>query len=1839
MTILTVGPGQQYSTIGAAVAASKDGDVVQVQAGTYTNDFVTVTKDITLEGVGGMVHMVATVPPPNGKAIMTVNGDVTVRNFEFSGAKVRDGNGAGIRYEGGDLTVENSYFHHNENGLLANPDAGGSITIRNSEFAYNGKGDGYTHNLYVNAVGSLTIEDSYFHDANVGHEIKSRALNTTITGTRIHDNGSTASYSVDLPNGGKAVLSGNTIQQGPNSQNPAIVAFGAEGGLHAGSSLTMTDNTVINDLGSSSAKLLLNPTSIAASISGTDVFGLSSGQLSSGPASITGTTYLASRPVLDTASPWLPDGAQTLDGAAAAETLAGGAGNDLISGYAGDDCLAGLAGNDTLRGGAGSDRLVGGDGGDFLAAGNGNDTIAGGTGNDTMSGGDGNDRFTLAPGLGNDRINGFDAEPTGGQDLLDISAFGVTAANFTSQVAITQQAAGTLVSAGSGSVLLAGVNAASISVSDFVLASSAPATATLALAPTAALAVAPTVLTFDEFVLSRGAEQRLSGTYGGFTWAQTGIYRPDGSLGYKTASGNNLAFFGEATGNEVRGYEATAGNPIVIRRADGGDFTFSSAAFSSAFNTNLQITAEAFDDGARVGTYTFVATRGTAAVVSFDGQSRFSSIDELRFDAPNYFGFDNFTFLPETTTTVPPTLAITAANASRAEGAAGTTTPFTFTVTRSGDTSGASTVAWTVGGTGTSAASASDFAGGTLPAGTLSFAAGQASRTITVNVAGDGTVEGNETFAVTLSGATGATIATGSATGTIQNDDVAATLPTLAIAAANASRAEGAAGTTTPFTFTVTRSGDTSGASTVAWTVGGTGTSAASASDFAGGTLPAGTLSFAAGQASQTITINVTGDGTVEGNETFAVTLSGATGATIATGSAIGTIQNDDVAATLPTLAIAAANASRAEGAAGTTTPFTFTVTRSGDTSGASTVAWAVSGTGTSAASASDFAGGTLPAGTLSFAAGQASRTITVNVAGDGTVEGNEAFAVTLSGATGATIATGSATGTIQNDDTTSGGGSGTPVVDFALQNTAGAASKAQYVQFMQVFAQGTVPSGSDLYAEVGGQKVPTQMEVTQRYADGSVKAAVITLYEPPIAAGTTLEGRLVIGQGATGPDLPANASIAAGYNLAVNMDIQGVGAVRIDAAAELTKAIAAGKAEILMQGPLATEVRVDVYVTSSLHITLDITTFADGSINTQVQFNNDRAMTSTGGTIRYNSISITQDGQTKFSYGALTQYQYQTWKIDVADNTSVDQTLNVLHDIDHAEQTATFQNYDLGYNVSTTTLNGYANAVKATSWTEVLGVNGLVQYMPQTGGRPDIGPTTTPNAVWLITQDQRAADYALGQASAAGSVPWHMYDPVNGTYVSLENYPNIWFDYRAGPGTGSTALTQQPSGSTGWTPETAHAPDLSYTAYMLTGDRYYLDQLNAQASWAIATAWHEPRQRGNGIIVNDNEQVRTQAWTMRVIDEAAWANPDGSAEQAYFSEIAANNWAYLAGRIPTLTQQQGEIHGIVPGNYRDGSATAPWQQDFFASTAAQAALRGNEDAREVLKWQANFLSGRFLSPDLDPHNGYAYSMNVYVSSTSTQYLKTWAAVQSAMQANGNAQTDATPSSGYYAELALMSNAEIITVFAGGDDPTDHAVAANAMKAYGWLLYDNDPYLRSDPQYQIVPRMPDGTQMSADEMYVSTAAGIVSFGGAQVFIYHAGANRAELRGTSGADILIDRTNQGGDTLVGGAGGDYLIGGAGTNLFTPGGGADYVVVGKGAATIQVDPTLAGRLEVAGFRPGTDRLDLLLSADGRGADILGTAVQDAYGGTVMTVSPGVTLVLDGVLPSQLSTAIFI
>ena len=255
----SVGAGKTYATPCKAFAAAAAGDTIEIQAGTYTGDVCTISKsNLKIRGVNGRPKIAAGGKNAGGKAIWVVGGnDITIDNVERYGAAVPDKNGAALRLEGTNFTLRNSFLHDNENGILSGEKTASTIIIENNEFGHNGRGDGYTHNVYIGKAGKLTFRYNFSHDANVGHNLKTRALYNTISYNRFSslragETGSTAagkpSYEINVPNGGTTYIIGNIIMQPAASNNPAMVSYGEEGiASDRKSDLYVINNTFVND--------------------------------------------------------------------------------------------------------------------------------------------------------------------------------------------------------------------------------------------------------------------------------------------------------------------------------------------------------------------------------------------------------------------------------------------------------------------------------------------------------------------------------------------------------------------------------------------------------------------------------------------------------------------------------------------------------------------------------------------------------------------------------------------------------------------------------------------------------------------------------------------------------------------------------------------------------------------------------------------------------------------------------------------------------------------------------------------------------------------------------------------------------------------------------------------------------------------------------------------------------------------------------------------------------------------------------------------------------------------------------------------------------------------------------------------------------------------------------------------------------------------------------------------------------------------------------------------------------------------------------------------------------
>lgn len=248
---LSVGPGKSFAAPCAAFAAAANGDIIEIDAaGTYRGDVCGIyPSNLTIRGINGRPKIDAGGQSALGKGTWVLEGGgTTIENVEMFGAAVADQNGAAIRLDGRDLTLRGSYLHHNENGILTNNDGVSNLVIENSEFSANGYGTGYTHNLYVGHVNSLVFRGNYTHDANVGHNLKSRAqINTIIANRFSSTEGGQPSYEADFPNGGTTYFIGNVVQQPASNQNPGMLAYGEEGASNTGQDLYVVNNTFVND--------------------------------------------------------------------------------------------------------------------------------------------------------------------------------------------------------------------------------------------------------------------------------------------------------------------------------------------------------------------------------------------------------------------------------------------------------------------------------------------------------------------------------------------------------------------------------------------------------------------------------------------------------------------------------------------------------------------------------------------------------------------------------------------------------------------------------------------------------------------------------------------------------------------------------------------------------------------------------------------------------------------------------------------------------------------------------------------------------------------------------------------------------------------------------------------------------------------------------------------------------------------------------------------------------------------------------------------------------------------------------------------------------------------------------------------------------------------------------------------------------------------------------------------------------------------------------------------------------------------------------------------------------
>ncbi|MBN8890003.1 MAG: hypothetical protein BGP12_05775 [Rhodospirillales bacterium 70-18] len=225
---LAVGPDAALKRPSDAAKAAQDGDTVLIAPGTYYDCAIWRANGLTIAAAGPGVVMTDTAC--QGKASFVIGGrGVTVRGITFARIRVADGNGAGIRAEGGDLTVEQCSFINNQVAIMTAPNPAATLRVRDSHFRDNGACEGgrCQGTLMVGRLAGLEVTESSFAAPRGGVTIASDAGATTLRGNHIADAEGRGAGLVRITVRGKVVVANNVLEQ-PGDR--AAVALTGGGG-------------------------------------------------------------------------------------------------------------------------------------------------------------------------------------------------------------------------------------------------------------------------------------------------------------------------------------------------------------------------------------------------------------------------------------------------------------------------------------------------------------------------------------------------------------------------------------------------------------------------------------------------------------------------------------------------------------------------------------------------------------------------------------------------------------------------------------------------------------------------------------------------------------------------------------------------------------------------------------------------------------------------------------------------------------------------------------------------------------------------------------------------------------------------------------------------------------------------------------------------------------------------------------------------------------------------------------------------------------------------------------------------------------------------------------------------------------------------------------------------------------------------------------------------------------------------------------------------------------------------------------------------------------------------
>jgi hypothetical protein len=475
------------------------------------------------------------------------------------------------------------------------------------------------------------------------------------------------------------------------------------------------------------------------------------------------------------------------------------------------------------------------------------------------------------------------------------------------------------------------------------------------------------------------------------------------------------------------------------------------------------------------------------------------------------------------------------------------------------------------------------------------------------------------------------------------------------------------------------------------------------------------------------------------------------------------------------------------------------------------------------------------------------------------------------------------------------------------------------WATFGLVVPEGLAPAGAEL--RVG--TLPTQTDVKTAWSNGSIRFAVVTarVAAPGVYPISTTNSR------------------AAGGSFSPRWPVVSV-EFKIDGAPYTANLPAYTDSDSWLSGTLVREARAVVAPLRGasahplLQVVFDVRSYADDGHRIDITVQNVKDVPA-GDRIRYD-VNVSVNGRNVFTKASVDQPYLTRWRKTFLTNglLEADITPDLLpfyfaHAIPRFRSDISEMTYDI-----------------SGPKFDILQFGDFQKSMPAAGGRPEIGWFPDWVARYLVFKTPDAFAYMIRHAELSGSWSGHITEADGTSLITLSNHPEYWLDARAevGPPHGPSAprLNGTIRGTRAEWLENAHLPSVSFVPYLLTGDRFHLDQQRLWAAFTLIKTWNGKAggpapsldyTRNAGLLLEN--EVRGVAWSLRAIGDLLAYLPETSPDRSYFASALQLNLNWLETHARTF--DSGPLGTVLwhnrfePVNGVSYLFNAPWQEAYLA--------------------------------------------------------------------------------------------------------------------------------------------------------------------------------------------------------------------------------------------------------------------------------------------------------------------